>query len=110
MNYFLRTLNIGTANRLMVIRIKGLGTQPESTSWEGLRYKNRLGKTSGLPDDIITVNARQDLVDTLLTNSFDRATAGYSVFTIALSQATFDILTDEEITAITNKGYTITVG
>lgn len=110
MNYFLRTLSIGAANKLMVIRIKGLGTQPESSSWIGLQYKNRLGKPSGLPDDIITVNARQDLVDSLLTNSFDRASAGYSVFTITLSQETFNLLTEEEITAITNKGYTITVG
>ena len=109
MNNFLMTLDIGTANKLMVIRIKGLGTQPESSSWEGLKYKNRLGKPSGLPNDIITVNARQDLVDSLLTNSFDRASAGYSVFTITLSQPTFDLLTEEEITAITNKGYTITV-
>jgi hypothetical protein len=62
-----------------------------------------------LPDDIITVNARQDLVDSLITNSFDRATAGYSVFTITLSQETYNLLTEEEITAITNKGYTIVV-
>lgn len=109
MNNFLATFGIGQANKLMVIRIKGLGTQPESSSWEGLRYKNRLGKPSGLPNDIVTVNARQDLIDTLLTNSFDRATAGYSVFTITLSQQTFNLLTEEEITAITNKGYTITV-
>lgn len=109
MDKFLTTNSIGGANRLMVIRIKGLGTQPEASSWEGLKYKNRLGKPSGLPGDIITVNARQDLVDSLLTNSFDRASAGYSVFTITLSQATFNLLTKEEITAITNKGYTITV-
>lgn len=109
MDSFLMTNSIGNANKLMVIRIKGLGTQPESTLWEGLKFKRRLGIPSGLPDDIITVNARQDLVDSLLTYSFDRASAGYSVFTITLSQETFNLLTEEEITAITNKGYTITI-
>lgn len=109
MNNFLMTNSIGSANKLMVIRIKGLGTQPESSSWEGLKYKNRLGKPSGMPNDIITVNARQYLIDSILTNSFDRASEGYSVFTLTLSQATFNLLTEDEITAITNKGYTITV-
>lgn len=50
---------------------------------------------------------RRSLVDSLLTLSFDRAGAGYEPSTVALSAATKSFLTDEEIAAITAKGYTI---
>lgn len=84
------------------IRIDNLGTQPEHISFTA--KSNLLGKnTKYYP------NARANLVYTLLEGSFDRASAGYSVFTITLSQETFNLLTEDEITAITNKGYTITV-
>lgn len=49
----------------------------------------------------------QSIVDTLLTNSFDRASAGYSTCTIKLSTATKALLTTEQLAAITAKGYTI---
>lgn len=103
----------GRANGLRSIQLRGLGTQSDATSIS-FRYATVLGipykETNSLTNDILTTNARQDLIDTLLTNSFDRASAGYSVFTITLSQETFNLLTEEEITAITAKGYTITVG
>lgn len=51
---------------------------------------------------------RQSLVDTLLTYSFDRATADYSACTIKLHADTLARLTAEEIAAITAKGYTLT--
>ena len=54
-----------------------------------------------------TSDARQSLIDTLLTYSFDRATAGYSACTVTLSANTKALLTDEEIEQITAKGYTI---
>lgn len=106
---FLITNAVGASNNLRVVKIRGLGTQPESSEWNGLKYKNYVGIPFKDTEENLTTNARQDLVDTLITNSFDRASAGYSVFTITLSQATFNVLTEEEITAITNKGYTITV-
>lgn len=94
--------NSYAVRRLIDIRIDNLGTRPEHKSFAA--RSNILGiNTKYYP------NARANLIYTLLESSFDRASAGYSVFTIALSQATFDLLTEEEITAITNKGYTITI-
>ena len=54
-----------------------------------------------------TSDARQSLIDTLLTYSFDRATAEYSTCTITLSANTKALLTTEELEQITAKGYTI---
>lgn len=50
---------------------------------------------------------RQSLIDTLITYSFDRVTAGYSSATIQLRANVKALLTEDEITQITNKGYTI---
>ena len=52
-------------------------------------------------------NARQSLVNTLLTNSYDRASAGYSSCRISLNKNVKNLLTDDEIAAITAKGFTI---
>lgn len=105
---FLYNNNIGQSNRVRVLKLHGLGTHPDSNS---VNWKNNLylGVSLDIEEENLTTNARQDLVDSLLTNSFDRASAGYSVFTITLHQNTYNLLTEEEITAITNKGYTITV-
>ena len=51
--------------------------------------------------------ALQSLKDSLITNSFDRKTAGYSAFTVYLSTTTIALLTDAEKAQITAKGYTI---
>ena len=58
-------------------------------------------------DDETNTDARQSLVDSLITNSFDRAAAGYSTCTITLSSNTKAALTEDEIAQITSKGYTI---
>lgn len=109
---FINFNGIGKSNGLRSIQLRGLGTQSDATSIS-FKYAILLGisckETNPAINDILTNNARQDLIDTLLTNSFDRASAGYSVFTITLAQETFNLLTEEEITAITAKGYTITV-
>ena len=52
-------------------------------------------------------NARQSLVDMLATNSFDRATNGYSTCKITLHSKTKAQLTSDEIAQITAKGFTI---
>lgn len=89
---------------LKEMTITGIGTQEECTALT-LNAFSQWGKAnSDFP------NARNSLIDTLLNLSYDRAAAGYSVFTLTLRQDTFNILTEEEITAITNKGYTITIG
>lgn len=84
---------------MSVIKLKNLGTQPSVM-------------TSGAFDGTIwgqgSDKARQSLVDSLLTNSFNRATAGYSALTIQLMSKTLALLTDTEKAAITAKGYTLT--
>ena len=52
-------------------------------------------------------DARQSLIDSLITYSFDRATAGYPTCTITLSTNTKALLTSDEISQITAKGFTI---
>ena len=56
-------------------------------------------------DDI--QDARQSLIDSLITYSFDRLTAGYPTCTITLSTNTKSLLTDDEKSQITAKGFTI---
>lgn len=51
--------------------------------------------------------ARKTLVDSLLTYSHDRVAAGKSAITVSLAETVKARLTDEEIAAITAKGYTI---
>ena len=52
-------------------------------------------------------NARQSLINMLATNSFDRATNGYSTCTVTLSSKTKTVLTSDEIAQITAKGFTV---
>ena len=64
-------------------------------------------------DDVWGVNsnnvldARQSLIDSLITYSFDRASAGYATCTVTLTSNTKAVLTEDEIAAITAKGFTI---
>lgn len=51
----------------------------------------------------------QSLVDTLLTNSHDRAAAGMPVATIVLEQAVYNRLSEEQRKAIEAKGYAFRV-
>ena len=63
----------------------------------------------GIEDETIelSVGARQSLIDTLITYSYDRATAGYSTCTVKLHADTKALLTQDEIAQITAKGYTL---
>ena len=51
--------------------------------------------------------SRQSVIYTLLTHSYDRAANGLSAGKITLHANTKAVLTEEEIAAITAKGYTI---
>lgn len=99
-SYFL--YQYGNLPNLHKITFKNIGNRNAKTS---------LTKTSGIgqwgvnTDDI--TDAKQSLIDSLITYSFDRATAGYSTHTITLSTNTKAVLTEEEIAQITAKGYTI---
>lgn len=50
---------------------------------------------------------RQSLIDSLISYSYDRASAGMDTATIKLSANTKALLTEEEIAQITAKGFTI---
>lgn len=63
-------------------------------------------KNWGVNSDEIT-DARQSLIDSLITYSFDRLSAGYPTCTITLSDNTKALLTSDEIAQITAKGFTI---
>ena len=60
----------------------------------------------GVNDDTYP-NARQHLTDTFVTNSYDRASAGYSACKVSFKSNTKALFTEEEIAAMTAKGYTI---
>ena len=52
-------------------------------------------------------DAKQSLIDSLITYSFDRASNGYSTCSIILSPETKEVLTEDEIIQIEAKGYSI---
>ena len=91
-------------NYLRYVLIKDIGTCTKMTSVDFNKWP-----VWGIEDETIpeSVGARQSLIDTLITYSFDRATAGYSTCTISLSDNTKALLTEDEIAQITAKGYTI---
>lgn len=91
----------GDMDQLRYVLIKDIGTCTGMTS-VNFTYWNVWGI-----NDETTTDARQSLIDSLLTYSFDRATAGYSTCTISLNSATKAVLTSDEIAQITSKGYTI---
>ena len=91
----------GYREYLRYVLIKDIGTCTGMTSISFTNW-NVWGE-----NDETTTDARQSLIDSLLTYSFDRATAGYSTCTISLHPATKAVLTEDEIAQITAKGYTI---
>lgn len=84
--------------------LRGLGTLSSTTSLDFQSNKNW-----GIEDPtlLITEGARKSLVDSLISYSFDRASAGYSACKIKLSIQSKAILTQDEIAQITAKGYTL---
>lgn len=88
------------AKALKYVVFKNLG-QSSANSWSftGLIHW-------GVNDDTYP-DAKQSLIDSLITYSYDRASAGMSACTISLSANTKAQLTDDEITQIATKGYTI---
>lgn len=88
-------------NWLYFIEIKNLGYNSNFTAL------NISGATRWGVENEEIPESKQSLIDSLLTNSFDRATAGYPNCTITLSSYTKAALTEDEIAQITAKGYTI---
>ena len=86
---------------LRQVAFKNIGYASNATTFDMTNVTNW-----GVNSDTIT-EARQSLIDSLITYSFDRATAGYSACTLKLAANTKAVLTEEEIAQITAKGYTI---
>lgn len=78
-----------------------------------------LGKAKTITNDVFDLRnanwgqnslangARQSLVDSLLTYSFNRASAGYQPIALLITENQYRLLTSSEIREITNKGYDI---
>ena len=81
------------------ILIKDIGTQKACTYIDTC-----YARVWGIADDEVT-DARQSLIDSLLTYSFNRRAAGYPDFTINLFGRVKVLLTEDEITQIQAKGY-----
>ena len=82
------------------VLIKNIG-KPQNTSSINWGNASKLGVTEKYPE------ARQALIDTLITYSYNRAAAGYSSVTITLHNDVKARLTASEIAAITAKGFTL---
>lgn len=89
-----------TTKTLKYVVFKNLG-QSTANSWSFVNITNWGVNDDKYPD------AKQSLIDSLITYSYDRASAGMSACTITLSSTTRALLTDDEITQIATKGYTI---
>lgn len=85
--------------RYMVI--KNLGYY-KSGSYLNMEYS----RVWGIANDEVP-DARQSLIDSLITYSYDRAAAGYSTQTWKLYPDVKALLTEDEIAQITAKGYTL---
>lgn len=94
----------GTMPNLRYVLLKDFGTGSGCTS-ASFTYWPKWG----IEDETIPLSAgaRQSLIDTLITYSYDRATAGYSTCTVTLSANTKALLTEDEIAQMTAKGYTL---
>ena len=84
--------------------LKDLGTESGCTSASFTYWK-----VWGIEDETVPLSAgaRQSVIFTFITFSYDRATAGYSTCTITLYADTKALLTQDEIAQITAKGYTL---
>ena len=92
-------------NNCRYILIKNLGKHKDARSFD-FGDRGAISETWGLNSEEVP-DARQSLIDTFITYSFDRAAAGYQVSTIQLMNNTKSVFTDEEIAQITAKGYTL---
>ena len=81
--------------------IKDIGTNSSCTTFDTTNARKW-----GVNDEV-NPDARQSLIDSLLTYSFDRASAGYSNCTIKLYSTVKALLTTDEINQIQAKGYII---
>ena len=100
------TSNSTNGYPLRYMVIKNLGTTGTTFNFNNNNLQN-WGDETDTTTYPLSVGARQSLVDSLLTYSYNRAANGLSTCTIKLHSNVKARLTADEITAIQNKGYTI---
>lgn len=91
-------------SKLRYFVCRDIGTQSAVTSVQFSYYK--LTNWGVVDED--NPDAKQSVIDSLITYSYDRAAAGYSACKVTLSNNTKALLTEDEIAQITAKGYTLT--
>lgn len=89
-----------TASNVEYMLIKNLGKAKDAYALN-FAFSNSWGRNSE--------ENRKSLVDSLLTYSFDRKSAGYSDMYVWLDYAIFDLLTSEEVQQIHAKGILVGV-
>ena len=94
-------VGFGSITSLRKAVFKDIGYQSTAVQFNTSYITNWGVNSDEIPD------ARQSLIDSLITYSFDRATASYPTCTITLSTNTKALLTEDEIAQITAKGFTI---
>lgn len=103
-NVYINSGNTVQANWINEIEVLNFGKHPDLTNCKDFQGAVRWGMDGS---DFPFKNGKQSLIDSLITNSFDRAAAGYNTCTVALGSYTKGVLTEDEIAQITAKGYTI---
>lgn len=93
--------SLGYVDTLTTITYKNLGSNPEITSLD--LYPNDCYAKWGLGDE----ESKQSFIDSILTYSYDRAANGLPTLELTMRQEQKALLTEEQITAIQAKGYTI---
>lgn len=100
-SYSESTIGRSTNSSIRKAVFKDIGYQSSVVKFNTSNITNWGVNTSEIPD------ARQSVIDSLITYSFDRASAGYQTCTITLSDNTKALLTSDEISQINAKGFTI---
>ena len=93
--------SLGYVDTLTTITYKNLGSNPQIASLD--LYPNDSYAKWGLGDE----ESKQSFIDSILTYSYDRAANGLSTLELLMQQEQKALLTEEQITAIQAKGYTI---
>ena len=99
-------VNYPANNVFRFLKLKNLGKHSGLTTCN-FTYMPYWGDESNTVEYPLTEGARQSLIDSLITDSFDRTSQEYSACRVILSSKTKAVLTEDEIAQITAKGYTI---
>lgn len=100
-NYYFWVFYFDTNIHTRYMLCKNLGYRKDG-SYLNMEYS----RVWGIANDEVP-DARQSLIDSLITYSYDRAAAGYSTQTWKLYKDVKALLTEDEIAQITAKGYTL---